>query len=277
MDKQLKIISYGGGVQSTAMIVLAVQKKIDFDLALFSNVGDDSETPGTLEYIRDVMRPYCEQYSFPIYEIRKTGRDKVESLTLLQKHKEDVQRNGSTPLPVKMIGNGSGGIANRTCTVHWKAKPITKHIKSLLGKKPEQPALLAIGISTDEYHRANNKNDNLWETRTFPLLELNLSRLDCENIIKEAGLPIPPKSACWFCPFNSEATWAEIRRDDPERFEATARLEDEMNEARAKNGKYPFYWTNKPFPMRDIVGTQGQTLFDDYDGHQECDEGHCWT
>lgn len=70
MDKQLKIISYGGGVQSTALIVLAIQK-IDFDFALFSNVGDDSETPGTLEYIRNVIRPYCEKYNFLIYETKK--------------------------------------------------------------------------------------------------------------------------------------------------------------------------------------------------------------
>ena len=272
-----KIISYGGGVQSTAMIVLAIQKRIDFDFAVFSNVGDDSETPGTLEYINNIFRPYCEKNGFEVRETRKTGRDGTQSLSLLEKHKEDIARNGSTPLPVKMIGNGSGGIANRTCTVAWKAKPITKYIKSVIGKNPEEPALLAIGISTDELHRANNKHDNKWEKRVFPLLELGLSRGDCEQIIRDAGLPVPPKSACWFCPFNSATTWSEIRRDDPARFEATAMLEDEMNESRAKNGKVPFYWTNKPLPMREVVAVQGPTLFDDVDGHQECDEGHCWT
>ena len=46
----MKVISYGGGVQSTAMLVLANQGAIDsVDAALFSNVGDDSEHPATLD------------------------------------------------------------------------------------------------------------------------------------------------------------------------------------------------------------------------------------
>ena len=34
-------ISYGGGVQSTALIVLAATGRIHADAALFANVGDD--------------------------------------------------------------------------------------------------------------------------------------------------------------------------------------------------------------------------------------------
>jgi hypothetical protein len=39
------IISYGGGVQSTAMLVLAIRGQLGYqiDAALFANVGDDSE------------------------------------------------------------------------------------------------------------------------------------------------------------------------------------------------------------------------------------------
>lgn len=44
----IRAFSYGGGVQSTAALVLAAQGIIDYPLFLFSNVGDDSEHPGTL-------------------------------------------------------------------------------------------------------------------------------------------------------------------------------------------------------------------------------------
>jgi hypothetical protein len=42
----LRFFSYGGGVQSTAALVLAAQGKIDYPVFLFANVGDDSEHPG---------------------------------------------------------------------------------------------------------------------------------------------------------------------------------------------------------------------------------------
>ena len=52
----LRVFSYGGGVQSTAALVLAAQGKIDFPTFLFANVGDDSEHPATLRYVREEMR-----------------------------------------------------------------------------------------------------------------------------------------------------------------------------------------------------------------------------
>ena len=65
----LKVISYGGGVQSTAMVVLAVQGRIDADVALFSNVGDDSEHPATLEYVRNVMQHCDVDHVMPVWRL----------------------------------------------------------------------------------------------------------------------------------------------------------------------------------------------------------------
>ncbi len=46
----MRVISYGGGVQSTALLVLANRGEIRYvDAALFANVGDDSEDPDTLD------------------------------------------------------------------------------------------------------------------------------------------------------------------------------------------------------------------------------------
>src|SRR5215472_10611803 len=56
----LRVVSWGGGVQSTAMLVLAAQNRIPFRTFLFSNVGDDSENPDTLTYYRDTALPYAK-------------------------------------------------------------------------------------------------------------------------------------------------------------------------------------------------------------------------
>ncbi len=57
----LRCVSYGGGVQSTSLLVLAAQGRIDFDLFLMANVGEDSEHPATLKYVREVAIPYAEE------------------------------------------------------------------------------------------------------------------------------------------------------------------------------------------------------------------------
>lgn len=56
----LSVISYGGGVQSTAMMVLAAQGELAVDAMLFANVGNDSERKATLNYVRDVAIPFAD-------------------------------------------------------------------------------------------------------------------------------------------------------------------------------------------------------------------------
>ena len=38
-------------------------------------------------------------------------------------------------------------------------------------------------------------------------LEKQFSRIDCYNWLKNNNHPIPDKSACTYCPFNSNSSW----------------------------------------------------------------------
>ena len=69
-----KIISYGGGVQSTALLVLAAQGIIDFQYAIFANVGDDSEHPASLEYARNIANPFADKHGSELIELQRTDR-----------------------------------------------------------------------------------------------------------------------------------------------------------------------------------------------------------
>src|SRR5690348_2960939 len=57
--RMLKIFSYGGGVQSTAALVLAAQGRLDYRTFVFCHVGADSENPETLSYVCEVARPFA--------------------------------------------------------------------------------------------------------------------------------------------------------------------------------------------------------------------------
>ena len=75
----MRAFSYGGGVQSTAALVLAAEGHIDFPLFLFANVGDDSENPATLRYVREQAEPYAASHDIELVELTKrdTLRERV--------------------------------------------------------------------------------------------------------------------------------------------------------------------------------------------------------
>jgi hypothetical protein len=74
-----------------------------------------------------------------------------------------------------------------------------------------------IGISTDEAMRVKPSRLS-YVTHRWPLIETGMSRQDCLRWCEARGLPRPPKSACTFCPYRSNAEWRTMRDGDPEAF-----------------------------------------------------------
>lgn len=270
----LRSISYGGGVQSTAMIVLATQGKIDADVALFANVGDDSEHPATLTFVRDVMVPWAAERGFPIHELHKVNtRGEHKGLETLW---ERLMREGSRslPIPVRMPDTGAPG--TRSCTQDFKIRVISKWLIEN-GATPDDPAIVNIGISTDEIERAGRGRDEPHERRAYPLLDLGLSRADCLEVIRKAGLPKVGKSSCFFCPYHNKATWSEMKRDEPELFERAQLLEDTLIARRVEIGKDPVYLTRYGKRLSDAITEAQPTLFGEGIGEGGCDEGVCFV
>jgi hypothetical protein len=273
----LRTISYGGGVQSTALCVLATQGRLDdivggpIDAALFANVGDDSEHPATLTFVREVMVPWAAERGLPIHELHRIKRDGTTE-TLWGRLMKDGSR--SLPIPIRM-SNGAPG--NRLCTADFKIAVVGKWLKTN-GASAATPATVCIGISTDEVHRVGNKKVAPYEQPVYPLIDLGLDRSACAQIIRDAGLPVPPKSSCFFCPFHRPQMWAEMRRDEPELFDLSQQLEDTLNERRTMLGKDPVWLTRFNKRLSAAVLEAQQPLFTDgtfADGG--CDEGYCWT
>lgn len=265
MTKPLRVISFGGGVQSTAMLVLANQGKIEgVDAALFSNVGDDSEHPATLDYVRNVA---MTRTKIPLIELRPVI--KGQEMTLWQL----VEQENTPSIPIRFI---DGGPAQRSCTRRFKVEVIQRWLRNN-GATKDHPAEVLIGISTDEIQRVNPKRSSKIERAVYPLIDLNLSRSQCQQLIADAGWPVPPKSSCFFCPFRRPQEWAEMRRDEPDLFERAASLEDTINVKREQRGKDPVFLTSAGIPMRQAIGeAQDMLPLTDVDWGQ-CDSGHCMT
>lgn len=263
--------SYGGGVQSTAALVLAAQGEIDFRTFLFANVGEDSEHPDTLGYVRQVAMPYAEAHGLELLELHRVPTKGWAAGTVETLYGQ-LTREGSRSLPIPVrMGNGAPG--TRSCTANFKIKVIGKELKRR-GASTDDPAIVGIGISVDEIERASPGVDPTapYQDRTYPLLDLGLRRSDCRRIITEAGLPMPRKSACWFCPFHDGETWQRMKRQEPDLFEKACALEDLLNERRMMLGKDHVWFTRRARPLREVVNDQ-LTL----DGMDGCDSGWCMT
>ena len=50
---------------------------------------------------------------------------------------------------------------------------------------------------------------------------------------------MPPKSACWFCPFHQTARWTDMRRNRPALFDKACDLEDLLNAAATRSESSP--------------------------------------
>jgi hypothetical protein len=269
-NDNIKVISYGGGVQSTALLVLAAQRHIDFRTFLFANVGDDSEYPATLAYIRDIATPYAARHSIKLHELKRRRRD-GSTETLWQRLNQPTSR--SIPIPVRMA-NGAPG--RRACTVDFKIKVIGRWLREH-GASAENPATVGIGISLDEIHRANKRRSEPYEAIEYPLLDLGLRRDDCIRIIAGGGLPVPPKSSCFFCPFRTLEAWREQRRNEPGLFIRAAQLEAVLNERRATLGRDPAYLTRYGRPLLEAISEASIPQSPGQNGDGDCDSGWCMT
>jgi hypothetical protein len=267
-----RYFSSGGGKQSIAALVLSARGEIDYPIHLFSNVGDDSEYPGTLEYVRNIAMPYAKAHGIQFIELTKRPNGKPTTLygLLNRPHSRSID----IPMWLRKPNSKTGAPGRRGCTKQFKVKRIAAWTKKW-GASAEQPATLGIGISLDEWKRVRTSGI-AWQVNDYPLIDLRLTRADCVKIIEDAGLPIPPKSACWFCPFHHVSDWIELSQFHPVLFSRAIELETLLNERRSALGKDEIFMLDTLERLDVALSTKQVDMFTE-DRDLPCDSGHCWT
>ena len=270
----MRVFSYGGGVQSNAVMVLQATGQIKpFDIFIFSNVGVDSENPATLEYIENHARPYMEKHSIEFVEVHKTMRDGTRETV-----KSRIMRTPrSIVIPMKRKGRAP---YNHVCSIDFKQIVVNRWIKSQTEK-----CVIGIGMSIDEFTRArstdwseiNIDGSKLGFNRRFeyPLINSGISRINCEAIIHDAKLPIPSRSACYFCPVTGRNEWIEMRRLRPDLFYAAVEIENHINTKRDEPDHNRLYIHRDLKPLEHAVGLQYHLPFPNW-GMDECGSGACF-
>ncbi|AMV31307.1 Phosphoadenosine phosphosulfate reductase family protein [Pirellula sp. SH-Sr6A] len=202
MSKSKSVVSFGGGVNSTALLVGLYEREERPDAVLFADTG--GERPETYQHVRR-MSEWCVGVGFP--EIVTVSK----GITLEQ---DCLDRE---TLPSKAFGFPS-------CSDHFKVRPQKKWI----AESGWKDVVWLIGIHKGEIQRAKKNTDPFVR---FPLIEWGWGQEDCVDAIRCNGLPIPPKSACFFCPSMKKQEILELKRDNPELFERAVEMERNAKEA----------------------------------------------
>lgn len=190
------VLSYGGGVNSVALMILLLREGKPLDEVIFADTG--GEVPETYAYI-DVTKQFLEPHGIPFTVVAKKGADLYET----------AWRRRVLPSTIW-----------RWSTRDYKVNPILRHYRSL-GEHINQ----YLAIAYDEIERMKDSRVE-YVTNLYPLIDRRITRADCVSMIKEAGLPVPPKSSCFFCPFGSLDRWRWLYGEHRDLYEKAMALEE---------------------------------------------------
>lgn len=208
----LRLLSLGAGVQSTTLLLLAVEGSLPKpDGAIFADTGWE---PAAVYAHLDRLEKVAEGVGIPLYRVSR-GDLRADAT-------DPAHRYASIPYFVRNP-DGSDGMGRRQCTSEYKLAPIRRKVRELLGAKP--PAYRSVpkgrvaeqwvGFSTDEVGRIGDKFSVRYLITRYPLLDLGMSRKDCQRWLGARGWGATVKSACIGCPYHGNRQWRDLRDNRP--------------------------------------------------------------
>ena len=205
----LKVVAYGGGTDSTAMLIECVNRGIKIDLILFADTG--GEKPHTYQYVEMFSKWLIKQGMPEIIMVKKGGIE------------ESLEENC---LRCNMLPSLAYGF--KSCSQKFKIQPQDKFCNNWEPAKKQwkegNKVYKLIGYDASEDRRATITSDKKYNY-VYPLIEWDIDREECLQIIKMAGLPLPGKSACFFCPSSRPHEIRELKAKYPTLAERALKME----------------------------------------------------
>ena len=267
--KHIHVLSYGGGTQSTALLLMALKGEINGvipDYIIFSNTGWEPESIyNWVEKVNDYIK---KEYGREII-ITDGGNIRTDLINAVQ----TGSRVASLPF-YTLNEEGKKGMVRRQCTAEYKIDPVKRKVRDLLGYKPRQRVKEIVhmwkGISVDEMQRMKPIPDK-WIEAEHPLIDVvNMDRSECISYVENEGLGTPAKSSCIGCPFHDNRAWLELKRNDPKAFADACEIDDLIRTMPKLKSKCFLHKSRQP--LRDVDFNENQMEIDDF--NNECD-GMC--
>lgn len=209
-------VSLGLGVDSVAMLVGLWRRGVRPDWIGWADVGN--EWPETYAY-RPVLDEWLARVEFPAitdvrYVVQRPRHGPYATL------EENCLVNQTLP------GISFG---RKSCSLKWKGEPLDREARRVFAEHIRRGGRVRRAIGYDagpcDSKRGTSESKGPWRW-IYPLREWGWDRERCVVEIVQAGLPIPHKSACWFCRSMSPDEVLELAANHPDLATRAVALED---------------------------------------------------
>lgn len=234
----MNIVSFGGGTNSTALIIGMNRKKIPVDLIMFADTG--AEHPHTYKHI-GAFNKWLLAHDMPEITIVKHVDRDGNILTLeqecLRSHSLPSIAYGWKKCSLKHKIGPQDKFCNNfePCKFIWeRGEKVFKYIGYDAGEERRKDNAFAIDLQDKKYKKV------------YALIDWGWYREDCERVIQEEGLKLPGKSSCFFCPSMKKSEIKALRRENPELFDRAITIEENAKEnlVKVKGLGRDYAWKN---------------------------------
>jgi hypothetical protein len=287
------IVSYGGGTNSTAMLIAMVLKGIKPDLILFADTG--GELPETYDWV-NTFSDWLKSNSFP--EVTKVRKQKTEptrarkSIIVNWKMSYKSLEWFLLSIYLGLLSNGSQyfeysslyekcltlkTLPSRTfnrgeCSITWKIEPqnlyVGNHYTDIIG---ETKIRKFIGYHYNEVSRLLNSKKNPYDDDIYryeyPLIDWEITQENCIALIKTINLGVPPKSSCFFCPNRKIKEVQDLKQNHPELYDAACFMEENFNK---KENQFVGLGRHWRWSDIDDLTTLEQLIIDNKQASRKC-------
>lgn len=221
--KAYRFLSWGGGVQSTTLAIMAARGDIPpVDAIIHSDTRfERTKTIENITWYSEWLKSYGQN-------------------VIVTRSEYDIRDNNAhMHMP---LWSQSGGPLRRQCTSVFKLIPLKRAMRIYAGYSKSTPPhpvkaqfTVLLGISWDESERMHKSRigymKNIW-----PLISKRMTRTDCKNYIEKLGLPVPVKSACIGCPYRDASTWKEIANESTDDFKIAVKFDNGVRNILPRDG-----------------------------------------
>ena len=260
--KYPEVLSFGGGVQSSVLALMACKEELHLDAVIFCDTGSEMEsTYETVEFVK----AECEKASIPFWTayadvvLNPFRDDAIEKIKGYMPLHEWYQSNGLLPM-----------VRIPRCTFNWKIYPFRRMIQEKFKRKKKPYAAAWLGITTDESHRAR-ESEVQYVVNRFPLIDMGMSRKMC---IKWLADNYPEhsfsKSGCFMCMYQSRQNWSSLKTNHPNLFSIALTMEQA---AKANGVKNAGLWAGRSIEAFNHDSTLADFGFEFWPDDFDCNAG----
>lgn len=273
----ITVLSYSGGVQSSALLWMVLRGDIEVDKENFYilNADPGMENSETYKYI-EMMRPIVKEKGFEIIIV--DGPNLYEDIINLKN--TDKTRFDNPPFWT------SSGQLSQGCTQFYKIAPMDREVRWILEKNygisrktknlGDNIVCKWIGFTYDEVVRVK-PSPTKYAYFDYPLIDMGMKKKDVIAYLNDNDIPIPPRSVCNACFANGLMTFSEMWNNRLDDWQQAINVDESIRDLSQVGIRQKCFVSKTKIPLKYLPTSVLPGILDgDIENEYSCDSGYCF-